>query len=252
MSYKRREAQSSEASNQNIVNQMRNIVIKVHQEIQKLQETQEREIIMSRSHTPIMTPDITLPTSTEKQQSRRSTPIVKLAIIESAQNSNKKLSSDKNNELSLKVFNNGYNAICAEFFPTNMWSKKLGLQLANNKYKNSRDILEWKQSREVKDNYNKLFTKSTTIENITSSAFLSLDDASDERFSDIYIYTASEAIDKNGQIKLSDSILILREKVPDISSKKKFTDDNEDENQPPEDEIMSNDISFKQYDKLFD
>ncbi|CAI2185377.1 4519_t:CDS:2 [Funneliformis geosporum] len=105
-------------------------------------------------------------------------------------------------------------------------------------------------------------------------------DASDKRFSDMYIYTASvcdiilnpncltlevskkslelqlkrfrEAINKNSQIKLSNSISILREEVPDISSKKKFTDDNEDEKEPPKDETTSNDISFKQYNKLFD
>ena len=68
--------------------------------------------------------------------------------------------------------------------------KTCGLQLASNRRKNSKDILEWKQSREVKDNYNKLFTESM-IENITSSAFPSLDGASEERFNDMYIYTAS-------------------------------------------------------------
>ncbi|CAI2191148.1 12287_t:CDS:2 [Funneliformis geosporum] len=113
----------------------------------------------------------------------------------------------------------------------------------------------------------------TTIENITSSAFLLLNDANNKRFSDMYIYTTSvydiilnpncltlkvskkslelrlkrfrEAINKNSQIKLSDSISILRKEVPDISSKKKYTDDNEDEEEPSEDEITSNDISFK-------
>ncbi len=58
-------------------------------------------------------------------------------------------------------------------------------------------------------------------------------------------------IDKNSQIKLSDSTLVLREEVPDNSSKKKSTDDNEDEEEPPEDETMFNDISFEKYDKLF-
>jgi hypothetical protein len=70
-------------------------------------------------------------------------------------------------------------------------SRTFGLQVASNKRKNSRDILEWKHSKEVKDSYNKLFAKSATIENITSSAFPSLADASDERFNDMYIYTAS-------------------------------------------------------------
>ncbi|CAI2181727.1 16510_t:CDS:2 [Funneliformis geosporum] len=70
-------------------------------------------------------------------------------------------------------------------------------------------------------------------------------DANNERFSDIYIYTASETIDKNGQIKLRDSISILREELPDIFSKKKSTNDNENEKEPPKDEITSNNISFK-------
>lgn len=70
--------------------------------------------------------------------------------------------------------------------------KTSGLHLlAGNKRKNSKDILEWKQSKEVKDIYNKLFTQSTMIENITSSAFPSLHDADDARFNDMYIYTAS-------------------------------------------------------------
>jgi hypothetical protein len=70
--------------------------------------------------------------------------------------------------------------------------KTSGLHLlASNKRKNSKDILEWKQSKEVKDIYNKLFTQSTMIENITNSAFPSLHDAGDERFNDMYIYTAS-------------------------------------------------------------
>lgn len=68
--------------------------------------------------------------------------------------------------------------------------KTLGLQLTSNKRKNSRDILDWKQSREVKDGYNKLFT-GKTIENIATSAFPSLDDANEQRFNDMYIYTAS-------------------------------------------------------------
>jgi hypothetical protein len=69
--------------------------------------------------------------------------------------------------------------------------RTFGLQLPSNKHKNSREIVEWKQSKEVKDSYNKLFTDITMIENITSSAFPSLDDASEERFNDMYIYTAS-------------------------------------------------------------
>ncbi len=70
-------------------------------------------------------------------------------------------------------------------------SRTLRLQLTSNRRRNSREILEWKQSREVKDSYNKLFTESTAIENIASSAFPSLKNASDEKFNDMYIYTAS-------------------------------------------------------------
>jgi hypothetical protein len=68
--------------------------------------------------------------------------------------------------------------------------RTFGLQLSSNKRKNSREILEWKQSREVEESHNKLFT-GNTIEEITTSAFPSLDDASDEKFNDMYIYTAS-------------------------------------------------------------
>jgi len=63
--------------------------------------------------------------------------------------------------------------------------------LASSKRKNSKDILEWKQFKEVKDNYNRLFTEDIMLEKITSSAFPSLHDADDERFNDMYIYTAS-------------------------------------------------------------
>ncbi|SRR6266498_1678195 len=65
------------------------------------------------------------------------------------------------------------------------------LQLPSNRRKNSRDILKWKQSREVKDCYNRLFTESIMIESITSSIFPSLEDANEERFSNMYIYTVS-------------------------------------------------------------
>ena len=46
--------------------------------------------------------------------------------------------------------------------------KKFRLQLANSRYKNSRNVLDWKQSKEVKDSHNKLFTEDTVIEEITS------------------------------------------------------------------------------------
>ena len=69
--------------------------------------------------------------------------------------------------------------------------RKFGLQLASSRRKNSRDILDWKQSKEVKDSHNKLFTEDTAIEEITNSAFPSLSNADDDKFNDMYIYTAS-------------------------------------------------------------
>lgn len=69
--------------------------------------------------------------------------------------------------------------------------KTFGLQLASGRRKNSKDIMEWKHSKEVNDSYNKLFTEGTTIENITNLAFPSLADVNDEKFNDMYIYTAS-------------------------------------------------------------
>ena len=69
--------------------------------------------------------------------------------------------------------------------------RKFGLQLASSRRKNSRDIMDWKQSKEVKDSHNKLFTEVTAIEEITNSAFPSLANADDEKFNDMYIYTAS-------------------------------------------------------------
>src|SRR5256884_6592685 len=69
--------------------------------------------------------------------------------------------------------------------------RKFGLQLTSNRRKNSREILDWKQSKEVKDSYNKLFTEDITLEEITNFAFLLLANADEEKFNDMYIYTAS-------------------------------------------------------------
>lgn len=70
--------------------------------------------------------------------------------------------------------------------------RKFGLQLlTSNRRKNSREILDWKQSKEVKDSYNKLFTEDMAIEEITNLAFPLLAKADEEKFNDIYIYTAS-------------------------------------------------------------
>ena len=71
-------------------------------------------------------------------------------------------------------------------------SRNFGLQLTSSKWrKNSRDILEWKNSKEVADSYKKLYTTDDTIERIVALAFPSSNTASDEVFDDIYIYTAS-------------------------------------------------------------
>jgi len=70
--------------------------------------------------------------------------------------------------------------------------RKFGLQLlTSSRRKNSREILDWKQSKEVKDSYNKLFTEYMAIEEITKLAFPLLAKADEEKFNDIYIYTAS-------------------------------------------------------------
>src|ERR1700741_1977536 len=63
--------------------------------------------------------------------------------------------------------------------------------LTASRRKNSRDILEWKKSKDVQDSYNKLFNDEVAIEDITNTAFPSLSTASEEEFNDMYIYTAS-------------------------------------------------------------
>ena len=70
--------------------------------------------------------------------------------------------------------------------------KMVGLtQLSSTRRKNSKDVMVWKSSKEVKAEYNNLYKDETLIENITVAAFPSLNDASDESFSNMYIYTAS-------------------------------------------------------------
>lgn len=63
--------------------------------------------------------------------------------------------------------------------------------MISNRHKNSREILDWKQSKDVKDSYNKLFTEEIAIEEITSFAFPSLINVDNDKFNDIYIYTTS-------------------------------------------------------------
>ena len=70
--------------------------------------------------------------------------------------------------------------------------KMVGLtQLSSTQRKNSKDVMVWKSSKEVKAEYNNLYKYETLIENITAAVFPSLNDASDESFSNMYIYTAS-------------------------------------------------------------
>src|SRR5215208_2727194 len=62
--------------------------------------------------------------------------------------------------------------------------KTVGLtQLSSTRRKNSKDVMVWKSSKEVKAEYNNLYKDETLIENITAAAFPSLNDASDESFS---------------------------------------------------------------------
>ncbi|CAG8735398.1 516_t:CDS:1, partial [Funneliformis caledonium] len=61
-----------------------------------------------------------------------------------------------------------------------------------------------------------------------------------------------KALDKNGKIALDDSTSVLREEVPsDNYSKKKDNEDHEDD-EPPKDQTMFGDISFKSYNELFE
>src|SRR5947207_12798215 len=70
--------------------------------------------------------------------------------------------------------------------------KTVGLtQLSSTRRKNSKDVTVWKSSKEVNAEYNTLYKDETLIENITAAAFPSLNDASDESFSNMYIYTPS-------------------------------------------------------------
>src|SRR5207245_7701372 len=70
--------------------------------------------------------------------------------------------------------------------------KTVGLtQLSSTRRKNSKDVMVWKGFKEVKAEYNNLYKDETLIENINAASFPSLNDASDESFSNMYIYTAS-------------------------------------------------------------
>ena len=69
--------------------------------------------------------------------------------------------------------------------------KKFRLQFVSSQYKNSWEIMKLKWSKKVKSSYNKLFTKEQLIRDITLLAFPSIVNANDERFNNMYVYTAS-------------------------------------------------------------
>src|ERR1700733_7838208 len=70
--------------------------------------------------------------------------------------------------------------------------KTFALQsLTSKNRKNSHDLLAWKKSKEVVDSYSQLYADRRAIENITNAAFPSLTTVTDDKFNDIYIYTAS-------------------------------------------------------------
>src|SRR5277367_2241336 len=69
--------------------------------------------------------------------------------------------------------------------------KTFGLQTTTICRKNFQDILGWKKSKKVKESYEKLFTDRDMIENIATKAFSYLNTASEDVFSDMYIYTAA-------------------------------------------------------------
>lgn len=75
----------------------------------------------------------------------------------------------------------------------NAITRTFGLQLlASSRRRNSKDILEWKSSREVGNSFNSLYNDGgVSIENITNNAFPSLTKANDNEFNNMYAYTAS-------------------------------------------------------------
>ena len=92
--------------------------------------------------------------------------------------------------------------------------RNFGLQLTSKRRKNSQEVLEWKNSKEVADSYKKLYADDATIENIAAIAFPSSTMANKEEYSDIYIYTASVCdiiLNPNYPIlEISKKALVLR------------------------------------------
>jgi hypothetical protein len=84
--------------------------------------------------------------------------------------------------------------------------KELELQTVN---KNSKDIMEWKKSKRVKECYEKLYDEDDdTVGKIAKRAFPNIPEG-DEKFEKIYIYTAA----------ICD--IVLNPKYPDIECSKK-------------------------------
>ena len=87
--------------------------------------------------------------------------------------------------------------------------RTFGLQFTNRGRKNSGEFVEWKNSKEVADSYNQLFSGDNALESLTTSAFPSSVDTTDEQFDDFYIYTAS----------VCDIILNPKYPAPEVSRK---------------------------------
>lgn len=70
--------------------------------------------------------------------------------------------------------------------------RRFGLQFISKGRKSSRDVVEWKNSEEVRNSHKKLFTDENGLDDLTKSAFPSMnDEESDETYADHYIYTAA-------------------------------------------------------------
>ena len=71
--------------------------------------------------------------------------------------------------------------------------RKYGLQFNSKGRKNSRDVLAWKNSKEVGNNHTKLFTGEDELDSLTKLAFPSVmdDEKSEETYADYYLYTAA-------------------------------------------------------------
>jgi len=70
---------------------------------------------------------------------------------------------------------------------------KYGLQFNSKGRKNSRDILAWKNSKEVGENHTRLFSDEGELDSLTKLVFPSImdDEKSEESYADYYIYTAA-------------------------------------------------------------